>query len=101
MQVEVSDWARERIAEMVADGRVKDEREAVDCAFAFWEAADSQAEQLLEGRSEEWWAELNESLSASVAELDAGKGIPLTRDVIEDIKRQGRERLATRSHRPA
>ncbi|MBN9493521.1 hypothetical protein J0H33_09270 [bacterium] len=99
MEVEISEWARERIAELVASGRVKDEREAVDCAFAAWVEDDRETEALFEGRSDEWWAELNDSLDRAVAELGAGKGIPFTAELIEGVVRRGRERLAG-AHKP-
>lgn len=94
MKVEVSDWARERIAELVASGRVSCEREAIEIALVTLEASDREADDFFEDRSDEWWAELNESLEKGVAELDAGEGIPFTPELMEDIKHRGRVRLA-------
>lgn len=58
MQVEVSDWARERIAEMVADGRVRSESEAVEYALAALTDDESFGDH-----DQTWWGRL--------AELDA------------------------------
>lgn len=94
MHVEVSDWARERIEALVANGRASCAREAIDIALVTLEASDREADDSFEDRSDEWWAELNESLEKGVAELDAGDGIPFTPELIEDIKHRGRVRLA-------
>ena len=101
MDVELSDWAQTRVEELVASGRASCAREAIDVAFAAWDARERETEALLDGQSDEWWAELNRSLEVACAELDEGKGIPLTPELIEGIKRRGRERLLAKSHRSA
>lgn len=100
MQVEVSDWARERIEALVASGRVGCAREAVDSALAALEASDRAVDELLADWSPAEIAELQQSLDEAFADLDAGNGIPMTRELIEDIKREGRRQIAAVTEHP-
>jgi hypothetical protein len=99
MEVEVSDWARERIEKMVASGRVSCEREAIDFAFTAVDVDDRAVDEFFEGRSDEWWADLRALVQEGIDAADAGDLHPLTDELIEDIERRGLQRLRERNAR--
>jgi len=101
MDVELSDWAQTRIEELVASGRASCAREAIDFALAAWDARERETEALLDGQSDEWWAELKARVQEGIDAADAGDLHPFTPELFEDVKRRGRERLRERNARHA
>lgn len=74
------------VRDAIADGRLHDEREAVQAAMTLWEERERIRAEVLAGVDE---------AEASIAR---GEGIPITRDSMralgEEIKREGRACLA-------
>lgn len=81
MQVELSKEAEELVNALLGDA-YETPSELIDEALRrmFYTELDRRA--------------FREAVEVGIRQLDAGLGIPLTRELIEDIKRRGRARLA-------
>ncbi len=84
------------VSEMVARGRFASVEEALETGLAAIDQTDAAAAALFDDWDDASLADLNASIAESIAELDAGLGIPLTHDVIDEVKREGRWRLTGR-----
>lgn len=87
MSVLLTPEQEQEVAERVASGRYPTGQAVIGEALA----ALREREELEAKR-----AALVADIEAGIASLDAGEGIPLTRDTIEQIKADGRKRLAER-----
>jgi antitoxin ParD1/3/4 len=91
MDVEFTPDQQALIREAIATGRLHSADEAVKEALGLWEQRERARAAFLA------------SLDEARAEIARGEGVPITqesmRDLAEDVKRRGRERLA--AERPA
>lgn len=87
MQIVLSPQAEERIRRQVASGAYHDASEVVE-----------EALRLLEDPHR--FATFKAAVDQGFAELDRGEGIPLTPELLEDIRRTARE-LASQGRVPA
>ncbi len=85
MQIEISPEAEAVIHQLVEEGAFDDASSVIEHAV-LW-LRQSEAEHV---RS------LRESILHGIGSLEAGRGHRITPELVEDIKRRGRERRATR-----
>lgn len=92
MNVELTPDQRAFVQKAIESGRFKREEEAIEEALALWEERERRRLELL--------AMLDEADTS----LARGEGIPITeesmRALAEDVKQQGRRRLAAERERP-
>lgn len=88
MSVTLTAEQEREIAERIASGRYPSAERVIGAALA----ALRQVEELEATR-----AALVADIDQGIASLDAGLGVPLTRDTIEAIKTEGRKRLTERN----
>ena len=88
MQIELTAEQREFVRRAVETGRVRREEDAVQQALDLWVEREREREEILA------------ALDVAEAELAHGEEILLTkesmRELVEDVKRRGRERIATK-----
>jgi Arc/MetJ-type ribon-helix-helix transcriptional regulator len=87
MQIELTAEQREFVRRAVETGRVRREEDAVQQALDLWVEREREREEILA------------ALDVAEAELAHGEEILLTkesmRELVEDVKRRGRERIST------
>jgi Arc/MetJ-type ribon-helix-helix transcriptional regulator len=88
MQITLTADQEAFVLQAIKTGRLRRPEDAVTEAVLLWEERELRR------------AEFLASLDAADASLERGEGLPITQDSIqalaEDVKRRGRERLATR-----
>ena len=88
MQIELTPEQNDFIRRAVDDGRLKSAEEAVQQAFELWIERERRRDEILA------------AVDAAEASLARGEGIVITkeamRELAEDVKRRGRERLDAR-----
>jgi Arc/MetJ-type ribon-helix-helix transcriptional regulator len=92
MQIELSEEQQEFVRRAVESGRVRREEDAIKQALDLWVERERNRDEILA------------AIDVAEAELARGEEIVLTkesmRDLFEDVKHRGRERLAARRRAP-
>jgi hypothetical protein len=87
MQITLSSEQESYVRQGIETGRFKSEGQAVELAFEVLRAEDA----ILSNYSPE---QLNSAIDEGIRDFDEGNFEPLTHDVFERVKREGRARLA-------
>ncbi len=101
MKIELSPHAEKMVNDLVARGRFASTADAVEYGLLALLQLDAEAEAFFAGRDDAWWADLRGKIQEGVDAIEAGRSAPLTLELIDRIKQEGRERRRAKAKKLA
>jgi Arc/MetJ-type ribon-helix-helix transcriptional regulator len=92
MQIELSPRAEQMVNDLVAQGRFASAQEALEAGVLALFQLDAETEAFFADRDEAWWADLRAKIQEGIDAIEAGRSEPISPELIERIKQEGRER---------
>ena len=92
MKIELTPRAEQIVNDLVAQGRFASPQEALEAGLLALLQLDAETEAFFADRDDSWWADLRAKVQEGIEAVEAGRSEPLSPELIDRIKQEGRER---------